>query len=1321
MNTIAMRSQMRTTALKGTTTVSNKRFFAIALAIVSALLLAFIAPQHAVAQAQNTGSIYGSATDPSGAVVANATVTVVSVDHGFSRSVKTTKNGEYTLQSLAQGVYTLTVTAPGFQTYEEDGVTVDADANVKILAKLTIGEAKIVNVQTEASDVDARSSTLTTLIDNKLIEDLPIDGRNVVAMAGLLPGVTQVNAPTTATGDTSGPTYSAGGSRTTQNLLLFDGLMWNNLFFNTGVNYPPPNGLQEVSVILLQYKAQYGRNSGSVFNVITRTGTNTIHGSVWEYFNNSIFDAQDRINILPNGKAPEDNINEFGLTVGGPIKRDKIFYFGTFQEQILRLTHEGFQFTPDAHERGFQTNSPNLFSARTGTALFDNPCTNKGTGQPGATITVGGQTCASFLTAPGQVTTQCYQNTCAQVLTQSGIPRPDQANANGSGQSPVGVQSQIQSGWGKAGNLGVSPCIAESGGAFANYAGTHNYQSDTLSSAFANPPLPPGNITDAVEATRWPFAEIPTNCLNPMVSKLIATFFPIPRIQRNGLYEAVTAAPQPEHDLNVTFRIDWRINDAHTIDMRYNTIRSDQKTAHGVSGTTFIGNANYAITHDAAGSNFGNIGDTWIITPNMVNTFRIGYKRYESNISPLDNRTLTDFGGTFFEPGVPTLPSLSDSSTTGAAFGSTAQAWSDHINEDIEVLEQLAWSHGKHNFQFGANFLRLQYDNIQDYPGQESFGGVGIALSDEAMGLLSAVQANSPLTQAGVQHDFFFYAQDDWRTTAKLTLNLGVRYELPFQWYQPTGYSSTFRPGVQSTRFPGAIGGLAFPGDPGVLSSLVPTDFNGLVPRVGFAYDVFGTGKLAIQGGFGMFFDQVNANVIGVGEPFYFQTNTTFPIGGASDPLCQTVNITPAPNAVGACTQESPHLPNGFQANNPQFFPPYSLFYPDRNFRTPYVEAINLGFQYKMPHGGTVQAYYVGKFSRKLTIPFDQNPAITDCSGGYFQANPILYGNSSCNITNPGASAAGQATTTQASYQQRARYTQFNTGGGGLVDFASIGTGSYNALQTEYTQRGGKYLTMIMSYTYSKSFDLQSDGQVQAGQSSLIPNPNNVSSERGLSDFDARHIFNLGWSLDFPKLQGSWAPVRAIVNNWNFSGTYNARTGQPLNVTCGCDAALNHEPNQRPEIVPGENPRLPSNRHRAQKIQSWFNAAAFTYPITGTFSTMHRNSFTGPAFINTNMSVGRYFPLDGLRQGMKLYFRADAFNVFNTPNLGSIATSWGCSLGTRLSASTLQPCLTGNQNGGSGTANSITTGFGTVQSTTGTNGTTSSNGRKMTFSLTLYY
>src|ERR1700743_318119 len=179
-----------------------------------------------------------------------------------------------------------------------------------------------VNVDAEGATLDTRSATIGTLIDNKLVEGLPIDGNNIVALAGLLPGVTDLNAPATNTSDKGGPTYSVSGSRNTQNLMLFDGLMWNNLFFNTGINYPPPNGLKEISVLLNNFKAQYGRNAGSVFNVITKDGGNQIHGAVWEYFQNARFNASDYI----TQRNPRDDMNEFGFNVNGPIIRDKLFY-----------------------------------------------------------------------------------------------------------------------------------------------------------------------------------------------------------------------------------------------------------------------------------------------------------------------------------------------------------------------------------------------------------------------------------------------------------------------------------------------------------------------------------------------------------------------------------------------------------------------------------------------------------------------------------------------------------------------------------------------------------------------------------------------------------------------------------------------------------------------------------------------------------------------------------------------------------------------------------------------------------------------------------
>jgi hypothetical protein len=284
------------------------------------------------AVAQNTGSIYGSVQDSSGAVIPGAVVTASDPVHAVIRAVKSNGSGEFTITGLSIGTYCLTTTSPQFENSVITGIRVDANADIKENVKLVTGSTtqSVTVVDDSSSAIDAKSATLGTMIDEKLIEDLPIDGHNVVALTALLPGVVDVNAPATFTGDTKGPTFSASGSRNTQNLLLFDGLFWNNLFYITGINYPPPNSLQEVSVVLNNYKAEYGRNAGSVVNVVTKSGTNQVHGSAWDYIQNQYFNAADYLSTV----NPKGNINQVGFTLGGPVIKDKLFLFGAFQDLI---------------------------------------------------------------------------------------------------------------------------------------------------------------------------------------------------------------------------------------------------------------------------------------------------------------------------------------------------------------------------------------------------------------------------------------------------------------------------------------------------------------------------------------------------------------------------------------------------------------------------------------------------------------------------------------------------------------------------------------------------------------------------------------------------------------------------------------------------------------------------------------------------------------------------------------------------------------------------------------------------------------------------
>ena len=1128
----------------------------IRLLLLLSLLVIGLPGQRCFGQAQNTGELSGQVTDPSHALVPGASVNLTSEDRGTVMHETTNSAGGYVFNDVAVGSYTLEISATGFSTFTSHHVTIDSDTRLRMDAELKQGSlATDVEVRANAVAVDTQTATVSQIIDNQLVENLPVDGNNIVALAAILPGVISVNAPTTFTDENGGPTLVANGARSNSNLFLFDGLLWNNLYLNTGINYPNHAAIAQVSVQLNNFSAQYGRNAGSIYNVVSQSGGNTIHGQVFLHVINSMFDAK---NFTQDLKPPQSTY-QYGGAIGGAIKKDKLFYEAEYQSLTGYTSNQSNAETLSQAERGLNAD---------------------GTPRTCVSPQFAGMTCASFAgdaVAGASVSTLVYN--------------PVIATSNSSfGTQPNIAISQLQSTWLATGHTGTSPCV-------------------TLLVGLGN--------------SYMPNAEVPSVCFDPVIQAVISRgYIPLPTTNLGtGQYLFATAqTPRPQREYGGFVRGDWVITPKHQLELRYYKTENSDFTANG-SNSQSVGVSTYDVDANAAFITAASIGKTAQLSPNLVNVAKVGYKRYDYQVYPTDTTTLAGLGATYTYPGYPSLPVINVN--TRFTLGSASAAYTHSVNQNIEAFDNVSYVHNNHNVQAGVDYLRMQYLKILANPGRFNFyGNPGYTYlqgSDAIMGLLYSETVGNQANVAAIQHALYLYAQDTWRVSARLTLDLGIRYELPWMWYQPDGKAATYINGYQSIKFPNAPAGEGFVGDPGVPRGLTGTDYSNASPRVGIAYDVFGDGKTAIRAGFGTFYDAIPATIVGATEPYTYSAYYQTPNGSITDPLLG-----------------EPPIPAPYDGGTAQFTTPYSIISPDRNYKNSYTIGVNFGFQQQINRSGILEANYIGRYSRHQMIPLDRNEAVVDCSGVYFQANPTLY----C--------PSNDWNNLLSTYAQRVRYPGYNYGGQGVVDLVSEATANYNAFQINYRQRSFKNLTILTNYTYSRTLDQQTALSV----SNSTPYVDNIALQYAPSDQNATHIFNLGFTLRSPTVTTGERWVRAALNSWSFNGIYNARSGQPVNLTFGGDESGTDEPNQRVYLKPGMSPTLPKNRPRSARIQEWFNTAAFAKPALGTWGNVGRNSIIGPSYISANLSIMRDVPLSRYREGMHAQFRAESFNLFNTVNLG---------------------------------------------------------------------
>ncbi|MBI3695756.1 MAG: TonB-dependent receptor [Acidobacteria bacterium] len=695
-------------------------------------------------------------------------------------------------------------------------------------------------------------------------------------------------------------------------------------------------------------------------------------------------------------------------------------------------------------------------------------------------------------------------------------------------------------------------------------------------------------VRDPLSGQPFPNNQIPASRIDSVAGNILSrNLMPLPN-QPGGQY--ITNFPTPQNKDLFLIRTDWN-HGKHTIDGRYNYNWATQVDTSG-NIPSYLPLNRTALTQSVT------IGDTFTVKPTLVNQTRVSFNRFVPTIQNLNPIHLSDLGGNFPVIGPKIPPAITVTGRVTLGSGSAVDALL--VNQMFQLTDSVIWTRGAHSVRTGFELLKLRYLNRSFFLSMGTFNFTsaftGNPAADFLIGRAESMQVGSPaLEQTGLQTNTYYFIQDDWRIRPRFTLNLGLRYELSVPWTHPWRFAGTWHPGQQSQVIPSAPVGLVYRGDAGVPTGLYNTDKNNFAPRIGFAWDPFARGRTSIRGAYGIFYEAINANIVeNDGQPFRYAFTFSAPFSLA-DPL-----------------RGQPPIPLTVNVKNPVFVGQQQITFPDPTLRSPYVQHATLNVQHEVVKDLLVQVGYVGKVSRKLWIGVAGNPAI--------------FG--------PGA--------TLSNLDQRRIYPSF----GDNQKKSTQGNASYSALQIEVNKRFSRGFSMQGAYTWSRSIDLASG----IAEGSGVPNVFNLRAQKGLSDFQAKHIASFSWIWDLPRLTSSPLLLRNAAGGWQVNGLVTMRSGTPLNIVLGSDVALTGTPNQRPNVT--GNPVLSRDRPRQDQILSWFDRTVFARPATGAFGNVGRNPLIGPPAANTNLGLFKNFSLPG-REGLRLQFRSEFFNVFNSVNLGS--------------------------------------------------------------------
>ena len=1025
-----------------------------------------------------TATLVGTVFDPTGAVVAGASLEVRNSDTNQRHAAQSDAKGEFTILDLAPGRYEVEIVKDGFRSVHETNLVLEMEQTARMEFRLEPGAvSQSITVDATVPLLNTENGAKGEVLVARQIVEMPLNGRDFSNLALLVPGV----LPSAPGG--LGSAFAINGARADNTNFVIDGFNDQNPRGGAAQARPNIDALEEFKMQTTGYSAEYGRLAGGVMNMVIKTGTNSYHGVLFEFVRNDLFDTRNFF----DAKKSELRQNQFGGTLGGPISIPKVY---------------------NGRDRTFF-----LFSW------------------------------------------ESYR--------------------------------QVQG----TSKLGIVPTAAERTGDFRGFAPIAD-------------PLATGSCTGAPSGTKgacFPGNVIPGDRLNPAALKA-QTFYPLPN-QPGQINNYLSYTIAPNYWDSWLVRLDERISSKDSLSFRYTKRYNRSYGAYANPASKDSNNTGLfgqtVVNHQTlTGLTF-----THSFTPTLINEARLGFSRTaEHNIGVrqgTDYNALFGLTGTTTDPQLVGIPLFNISGIQQIGGGANLPV-AFFVN-NFDSGDTLSWSKGSHVLKFGGSILHTQF--IQPYwnnnRGTFVFTGswTGRSYADFVLGLM-----NSDSRQIGTTTNYLwttnygFFGQDDWRITGRLTLSLGLRYEIPKLPADKNDRLTNFVPGLNKLVIASDRtlqgSGITF-SNPDLVTtanqlgfprSLVYIGYKDFAPRIGFAWRPFGGNRTVIRGGYGIFYGSQVQN------PVRNNIANAFPFA-----ISQTTNRIAANPAFLTLANPFPTTPNLNGNLSTLTVDGYELHAP-----TPYLQSWNFTIEREIGFSSALEISYVGSKGTHLGLQVNINQPYRLAQ--YAPTFPVPYPN-------------------------------FGT----INYFAFEANSSYNSGSISFRRRLVHGFFYTANYTYGKSIDnaSQLSGASNGGYAGL-QDARNLRGERGRSDWDVRHAFTMSYSWLSPFQRN------VLVRGWQVSGTGRLYSGAPFTPQV-TNVNLNlGEANRPNRIANGTLPNPTADR--------WYDVSAFPQVPTGafTFGNSGRNILDAPGRIELNLTLFKNFKV---REKSNLQFRWEVFNALNHPNL----------------------------------------------------------------------